>query len=450
MNVRKNAASLSDAEWRRFMQAVVKLKHTFYAGSDLSLYDQFVAIHVAVRGLGGAQSGDGAHNGAAFLAWHREYIRRFEKALQLVDPQVSLPYWNWGLGPLSDTTSLFVDNRIGPLGSGGNSGFEIVSGYLARTPNSINPLGWVIHPQLRVQGAGLQRNRSLDTGPGWPTAVGIGNVLGQVVFQLFRPGLEGAPNHNTVHNRMGRDMAAASSPNDPIFFLHHCQVDRIWAKWQVDHPGGANYNPLGSGGQGHRLNDRMWPWDGGDSETTRAVTELLPGLAATDIVQPVDILDHRSLGYCYDDEPGCPCAGNGNNNGGGGEPQQPIVLRGETRPNLIIPDNVPQGVASNITLNGNGSVLNITVSVEITHTWIGDLRITLISPDGLTALLHDQNGGDTNDIRRTFTPTNSADLANMTQGGVQGGGTWGLHISDNANRDTGRLISWSIEVTVSV
>ena len=42
MNVRKNAANLSNEEWRRFMLAIVKMKHTFAAGSSISLYDQFV------------------------------------------------------------------------------------------------------------------------------------------------------------------------------------------------------------------------------------------------------------------------------------------------------------------------------------------------------------------------------------------------------------------------
>lgn len=443
MNVRKNAASLSNDEWRRLMRAVVTLKHSFAAGSDVSIYDQFVAIHVAVRGLSGAQTGDGAHNGPGFLAWHREYIRRFEMALQMVDPRVTLPYWNWGLGPVFETTSLFTDERIGPLGSGGASGFEITSGYLARTRNSFNPLGWSIHPQLRARGATLQRNTTLNTGPGWPTAVSVGNVLSQVVFQLFRPGVEGAPNHNTVHNRMGRDMAASSSPNDPIFFLHHCQVDRIWARWQTDHPGGANFNPLGSGGQGHRLNDRMWPWDGGDSSTTTDVTDLLPAFPVTDIVRPVDVLDHRDLGYCYDDEPGCPCA-----EGGGGNPPLPNVLRGEVQPNQSIPDNVPQGIVSSIPINGSGRVSDIRVSVDLVHTWVGDLRLTLTSPEGVTATLHNRSGGDQDNIRQTFSAANTADLANMARGAIEAGGVWRLHISDHANRDVGRLVAWSLEISV--
>jgi tyrosinase len=317
MYVRKNAASLTADEWRRFLEAVVALKHTFPAGSDVSVYDQFVAMHLGVVqliwGTGPAAGVDGAHGGPAFLPWHREYLRRLETALRSVDPRVALPYWNWGLGDLSETTSLFADDRIGPMGSGGASGFDVATGYFALNPNQFNPLGWSIRAELRPLGEALQRNQTLNTGAGWPTPTSVANVLAQGAFHLFRPALEGGPHHNPIHGRVGRDMGDMTSPNDPIFFLHHCQVDRIWAKWQVDHPGSANYNPLGTGGYGHRLTDRMWPWDGGQSTPGDwpgrfpSVAPLVDDLAATDIVTPEDVLDHRALGYCYDDEPDCPC-----------------------------------------------------------------------------------------------------------------------------------------------
>ena len=103
MRIRKNAAFLPDDGWTRYCNAVVTLKHTFPGGSSVSIYDQFVAIHICVWGLRFSTSGpaagtDGAHGGPAFLPWHQEYLRRYEEALAAVDPTVSLPYWNWGLG----------------------------------------------------------------------------------------------------------------------------------------------------------------------------------------------------------------------------------------------------------------------------------------------------------------------------------------------------------------
>ena len=317
MHVRKNAASLTAEEWSRFLNAVVALKHTFPGGSTVSTYDQIVAVHIGVVqmiwGTGPGSTRDGAHGGPAFLPWHREYIRRFEAALQSIDPRVSLPYWNWGLGSISETNALFQDDRMGPMGSGGASGFEVATGYLALSPNAFNPLGWSVRAEVRPLGQALQRNSALNTGTGWPTAATVANTLSLGQYQQFRPSLELAPHHNLIHGRMGRDMAQMTSPNDPIFFLHHCQVDRIWAQWQKEHSGTANYNPLNTGGYGHRLTDRMWPWDGGQTTPGNwpgsfpSVAPLIPNLSAIDIVTPEDVLDHRALGYCYDDEPDCPC-----------------------------------------------------------------------------------------------------------------------------------------------
>lgn len=42
--------------------------------------------------------------------------------------------------------------------------------------------------------------------------------------------------HNDVHVAVGGDMQTAASPKDPLFWLHHCNVDRLWSKWQKDHP----------------------------------------------------------------------------------------------------------------------------------------------------------------------------------------------------------------------
>lgn len=386
---------------------------------------------------GGANIGDGAHSRPAFLPWHREYIRRFENALQAVDPQVTLPYWNWGLGDLSQTTALFQDDRMGPMGSGGASGLEVVTGYLAATPNAFNPLGWPIRNGLRALGAALRRNTTLNTGPGWPTAISVNNVLGENTYVGFRPALENAPHHNRIHGRVGGDMVSQPSPNDPIFFLHHCQCNRIWAKWQVDHPGSANYN-LTTTLVGHGLNDPMWPWDAGAAETAiPGLANLLPTVAATDVVRVVDMIDHRELGYCYDDEPDCPCPE---------VDRQPPEFHGEARPNLPIPDDSPAGIVSHIDINGSGRLTDITVEVDITHTWRGDLQVTLIAPSGFPAELHRRTGGSAQNLRRSFNPGDTPDLANLVLSGVEVGGRWTLNVSDNEGRDVGRLNSWSLDL----
>ena len=444
MNIRKNAASLLPQEWQRLLRAFISLKHTFPAGSNVSIYDQFVAIHQAVTRLTGAQTVDGAHRRPAFLPWHREYLKRMEQALQSVDPQVTIPYWNWGLGSDAETIQLFNDARMGPMGSGGASGREIMSGYFALAPNAFNPLGWSIHPALRpLAGPGMQRNAFLDISSApWPIDTGINSILILPDYDLFRPALEQPP-HNIIHGRMGGHMAAMTSPNDPIFFLHHAQVDHLWARWQRTHPGSDNYNPLRRGGRGHQLLDNMWPWDAGASQTTANVGALLPSFPATDTVRPVDVLDHRDLGYCYDDEPNCPC------------PDTVVVqppsgvIHGEATPGLNIPDNQPQGVVSNIQIAATGNLSGISVGVDITHTYRGDLRVTLIAPSGVTAELQSPQNDPTPNLQRTFNPASSTDLANFVQGQIGVQGQWTLHVSDNFNRDTGQLNSWSLDLNTS-
>lgn len=442
MYVRKNAATLTDDEWQRLNDAIVVLKHTFPPGSDVSIYDQFVAIHLGVTELiSGPQAGiDGGHGGPAFLPWHREYIRRYENALQAVDPRVSLPYWNWGLGPEAETTALFQDNTMGPAGSGGASGFEVMSGYFAQAPNNaFNPLGWTIRPELRPLGPGLQRNRTLNTSA-LPSATPVGNALAETQYHNFRPALERSPLHNFLHGWVGRDMARMTSPNDPIFFLHHCQVDRIWAIWQRDHPGSANYNPLGTGGSGHRLNDWIWPWDGGASAPNATLTALIPTFASTDRVRPADVLDHRTLGYCYDDEPDCPCPAVP------GPTVPGDTIHGEANPDLLIPDNRPEGVVSFIDIPNSGRLTDITVSVDITHTWRGDLEVTLIAPGNFTALLKGATGEPGSDLRQTYRPSDTPALASLVQGNININGRWSLHVVDRAQRDVGRLVRWSLDL----
>ena len=53
----------------------------------------------------------------------------------------------------------------------------------------------------------------------------------------------------------------AVSPFDPIFYLHHCNIDRLWAMWQLD--GHANEYPSSGGNPAHHRNDIMYPWTGG-------------------------------------------------------------------------------------------------------------------------------------------------------------------------------------------
>ena len=79
----------------------------------------------------------------------------------------------------------------------------------------------------------------------------------------------------------------------------------------------------------------------------------------------------------------------------------------------------------------------LAVPVNIIHTYIGDLRVQLIAPDGSAYTLKAYGtGGSTDNINTTYTVNASSETAN---------GTWRLRVSDNATRDTGRIDSWALQ-----
>jgi hypothetical protein len=103
-----------------------------------------------------------------------------------------------------------------------------------------------------------------------------------------------------------------------------------------------------------------------------------------------------------------------------------------------IPDNDPVGLTSVIHVDTDRYILGTSVQVDITHTWIGDLVITLTSPSGTQVILHDREGGSTNDLHQTW------QLLQFI--GEMSGGDWTLHVMDLGNTDLGTLDSWSLHL----
>lgn len=104
---------------------------------------------------------------------------------------------------------------------------------------------------------------------------------------------------------------------------------------------------------------------------------------------------------------------------------------------LAIPDNDPAGIASIIEIRDDGSIGAMTVSVDIAHSYRGDLRVTL-SRGETEVVLHDQTGGYEDNLVETFT-VESFDGMDMS-------GAFTMRVSDNASYDTGTLDGWSIEL----
>ncbi len=127
-------------------------------------------------------------------------------------------------------------------------------------------------------------------------------------------------------------------------------------------------------------------------------------------------------------------------------PAPTASVRGSATPALAIPDNQAAGVISRITLPDSGPIRSVSVTVDITHTYVGDLEVSLLSPAGQRVVLHARAGSSSQDLHSTWTTESLAGLAVLT--GSPSGGVWTLAVADRATRDTGRLDSWALEVAV--
>ena len=105
---------------------------------------------------------------------------------------------------------------------------------------------------------------------------------------------------------------------------------------------------------------------------------------------------------------------------------------------VSIPDNDPMGVTSTIEVMDSGMVSGLSVEVDIEHTYIGDLELTLTKGDR-SVILVSREGAGADNLQRTF------DVADFD--GVDAAGIWTLHISDNARVDEGTLRSWKLNIT---
>ncbi|MER7570780.1 S8 family peptidase [Streptomyces sp. NPDC126514] len=121
----------------------------------------------------------------------------------------------------------------------------------------------------------------------------------------------------------------------------------------------------------------------------------------------------------------------------GGGTTNPPGPRFENTGDYAISDNAT--VESPVTVSGvSGNAPSaLAVPVTIVHTYIGDLQVQLIAPDGTAYTLKAYGtGGSADNINTTYTVNASSEAAN---------GTWKLRVSDNANYDTGRIDAWALQ-----
>lgn len=211
------------------------------------------------------------HGNAYFLPWHRAYLNYFEEIVRdaAEDPSFALPYWDWTTHPslpdafwqgsLNDET-----RRITP-------GQEILPGFVG--PDVIAEIMEI--SDFETFGSAYVTDECAGGGDEQRAGCGTGR-------------LEGTP-HNNVHTSVGGrrqpppvgNMSTFWSPLDPIFWLHHCNVDRLWATWNLRHANGSN----------RRWRD--WVFQ----------NNFVDAAGQSQSIQVEDTFNTQDLGYRYDSIP---------------------------------------------------------------------------------------------------------------------------------------------------
>jgi tyrosinase len=266
----------------KYVEGVLRLKRELNPQSGLSTYDALVVWHVrAMMTMTPANqnSRNAAHRGPVFLPWHRYMLITFEQQLQRVlqDTNFGLPYWAWNrdgdLPPAQQPQApIWAANCMG------GSGNPITTGPFAN-PNA-DPNKFVVRVATNSSGNLIKTNRGLarsvaHDAQNLPTTAHAKAAVGLATYDEANWGISSSSTmrnvvegwqpdppgmHNRVHVFIGGDMAPASSPNDPVFFLNHCNVDRLWATWQRKHPN-APYLPGNNAPASlkyHRLGDKLF------------------------------------------------------------------------------------------------------------------------------------------------------------------------------------------------
>ncbi len=206
---RKNAALLSDDEVGALRDAFAQIKQISAdaRGDDRGFFEH--------AGMHGVPYWDCPHHTPQriFLPWHRAYLYRLEQALADRVEGVTLPWWDW-------TTTREIPGPFADENAGGASNPLLGSATL------------VAAADIR-EGAPLIAQTSRDPSPAefLPTPADLADVLGQTNYAFFNDACESI--HDGVHGWVGGTMGNVGyAAFDPVFWAHHCMIDRMWWLWQ--------------------------------------------------------------------------------------------------------------------------------------------------------------------------------------------------------------------------
>ncbi|KAI9598691.1 hypothetical protein BDF19DRAFT_431151 [Syncephalis fuscata] len=180
-------------------------------GSRPNRYDEFSRKHIAAA--------IPAHNNPKFLPWHRALVFEFERALQSVSPGMMAHYWEWS----SDSQAPENSPVLRWLGGNGRQGDNCV---LTGEFGSWRPY----YPNGSPHCMSRKYNNGDRITP-FSSPGQLNRLFAYTDYDQFRAEFEGV-DHAQIHNNIAAEFSTMASPNDPLFWMHHSFVDKVWAQWQ--------------------------------------------------------------------------------------------------------------------------------------------------------------------------------------------------------------------------
>ncbi|PMD16629.1 Di-copper centre-containing protein [Hyaloscypha hepaticicola] len=226
---RREWRSLSRREKKDYIDAVKCLATVpSRLGTNGTIYDDFPWAHTQVSSF--------THGSASFFPWHRYFIHAYERALrEHCHYEGNLAYWDWTLDWENITRSPVWGPESG-FGGDGNKTGEITLGHgrcIVDGPFAGQVAlfyGTRYDPHCLSRGFGNGDKEGEFSGIGVRPEV-VENILKQDSYEKFFLDFENGP-HSVIPNGVRGDFFSFTAPYDPVFFLHHTQLDRLWWVWQ--------------------------------------------------------------------------------------------------------------------------------------------------------------------------------------------------------------------------